>query len=101
MNNILDTIFTIAGALLAIVFVVLAPKLRAWISESMGEAEAERLTELVNVLVHSAQQTLWDKSGTERKAYVLEQLTKLGYEFTDYINALIEAAVFNMKKAEQ
>lgn len=96
MDNILDLIFQILGGLAALLVVCITPKIRQWLVKTLGEAEASKLDALIVTLVKTAQQLLWDKTGSERKQFVLEKLQEFGYEFTDYIDARIEEVVFDI-----
>lgn len=95
-TDILKIIAELIGGLFAVLFAYIAPKFKAWLVSKVGEAQANRLYADVTVLVKAAEQMYWNKTGAERKEYVLEQLTKLGYTLTDEVNNIIESTVFEL-----
>lgn len=92
INIIIKAVGIVLGALVA----YLIPKADAWLRTKTSQQAYESLSLLVKTIVQSAQQQLWQEPGEQRKAYVIEQLTALGYEVTDEINSMIEAAVYQI-----
>lgn len=78
------------------------PKLRAYLSAKLSAEEWAALVKLITALVEAAEQTLKDEdpSGKHRKAYVVSELKELGYDITDQIDAMIEAAVYGINEGQ-
>jgi len=100
MDEIITLIVKILSAILAIGIAFIIPKATAWLTERVGAMQAEKIMTLVKTFVQSAEQLYWNKTGLERKDYVLENLAKLGYDLTDEINAYIESEVFRVHSEE-
>lgn len=78
---------------LVIIIGYLSTKLSALVKANLSEKEAEKLNRIIGTLVLAAEQAI-KTTGAERKAYVEQQLTALGYEVSEYVSALIE---YNVK----
>lgn len=75
----------------------LIPKLRAYLAAKLEAEKMAELDRLIKAFVEAAEQTI-HTSGADRKAYVVKQLETLNYEITSELDALIEAAVYGLKK---
>lgn len=90
-----------------IVTAVIVPVVRQWLQAKVGTEKYEQLSRFVTQLVESAQQQ-WadspkDMGNTEKKLFVLSQAElfarSIGLKVEPLvINALVEAAVFNLKQ---
>jgi len=68
-----------------------------WLKNNLGDQKFERLAYWVDVFVRAAEQMLQDVPGEEKRAWVEEQLAKMGFKANiDELRALIEAAVLNL-----
>ena len=96
--EILEIIARILGALLACGLIYFLPKIDSYLKEKLDEERAAKLKRIVFELVEAAEQLYKkdDPDGTIRKQYVEEQLKAIGYQLTEYINALLESAVLNL-----
>lgn len=96
--EILEIIARILGALLACGLIYFLPKIDSYLKEKLDEERAAKLKRIVSELVEAAEQLYKkdDPDGSIRKQYVEEQLKALGYQLTEYINALLESAVLNL-----
>lgn len=92
----------IIGKLLAAIAIAmiayLEPVIKAWIQKKVEEIEDSKLKELVRTFVWSAEQQYEDieKSGVQKKEYVVAELEKLGFELTEELNAMIEREVYEL-----
>ncbi len=99
----IDTITTLAARIIAILLAgFILPKLRAYLSARLSAEEWSALVKLITALCEAAEQTLKDEdpSGKHRKAYVVSELKELGYDITDQVDALIEAAVYGINEGQ-
>lgn len=98
MEDIIDIILKIVAMLLALGAGYLGKFLMKWIKENVDAKTAEKLDVFVAELVAAAEQLYKkdDPDGSERLAYVQEQLIEAGYEITEAVRALIEAKVFEI-----
>lgn len=84
------TVFEIAlFAVVAIVAAAVVP----WVKERIGAERFNALWRWVCMAVQSAEQLFGDGKGADKKAYVEEFLAAKGYDVTEEINNMIEAAV--------
>ena len=85
--------------LFALAFALLVEKVRQLVNVKIGEVDDEETRETIRALVSAAEQQYKavEKSGAIKKEYVQGELVKLGYDVTEYINALIESEVFRLK----
>lgn len=100
VNFILEIVVKILAAGVIALIGMLLPKVKQYLTEKFGQDKIDKVGELVNVFVAAAEQLLKqdDPTGEKRKAYVVDQLKALGYEVTEWINAYIESAVYNLNK---
>lgn len=92
MNNVIYIVMSLA---IVIVTRYLVPYLKARLSA----ANQEELIQLIENLVQAAEQLFTDeKSGEQKKAYVVDALAKDGVEITESVNAMIESAVYSLDK---
>lgn len=98
MNEILQIIGTILGALVVGLLARIIPYVKTWLSANADNAKLNALLEIIQALVKSAEQLYHDedKDGSKRFSYVCERLEKLGYAITDKIVAYIEGAVLDV-----
>lgn len=90
----------IISILFALAFALLVEKVRQLVNVKIGEVDDEETRETIRALVFAAEQQYkaMEKSGADKKDYVMHELVKLGYDITEYINALIEAEVYRLKE---
>lgn len=88
------TIISVIGYLC--IFII--GKVKSWVQVRLGIENMELIEKKINALVEAAEQTLSDKPGSEKKYYVSQQLSLMGYDITEEVSALIESAVFKMNK---
>ena len=92
LNNALYIIMSLA---IVVVTRYLVPYLKA----RLTAAEQEGLIQLIENLVQAAEQLFTaEKSGEQKKEYVVSALAGKGIEITEPINAMIESAVYNLDK---
>lgn len=98
IDLLLDVIAKVCAAGIVMIIAYLAPKVKAWLVQQIGETEEARLEATIKTLVEAAEQMLKedDPTGEKRKAYVEEQLQRLSIPVNDFVNALIEQAVRNI-----
>lgn len=86
--------------LAAIISIIITCKVKPWLEEKIGKEKLEISMKYVTSLVAAAEQMLKedDPDGTMRKRYVIEQLTMMGYEITEQLNAIIEAEVWKLNQ---
>ena len=99
-----EVILNIIIKILAAIFVsfasLAASKLKVWLATKIDEKNLSKIKDYICEFCMAAEQTLKaeDPTGEKRKAYVIEQLMRLNVEVTPYINAMIEAFVYNLPK---
>lgn len=92
MNNVIYIVMSLA---IVIVTRYLVPYLKARLSA----VNQEELIQLIENLVQAAEQLFTaEKSGEQKKAYVVDALAKDGVEITESVNAMIESAVYSLDK---
>lgn len=96
--EILDIVAKLLGGVVAILIAWITPKLREWLMARTDEATTNEILALVVTFAQAAEQLLHDDdpTGEKRKAYVIEQLEKLGVKVTDAVLAMIEGAVWQI-----
>lgn len=94
--------YLIAGLVL-IVFSVLAKKAEKGIVAWAEKTENADLKEIVQVFCEAAEQMfkIGDDTGKQRKTYVKNMLTICGIDVTEEVNAMIEAAVYQINRATE
>lgn len=90
-------VFILCAALILTVIAVYAAYL-LW-----GKIKAGDFRTRVTSLVEAAEQLLraTDPDGSKRKAFVTAALERAGYDITEYVNAMIEAAVYRLNLAQK
>lgn len=92
LNNALYIVMSLA---IVVVTRYLVPYLKA----RLTAAEQEGLIQLIENLVQAAEQLFTaEKSGEQKKEYVINALAGEGIAVTEPINAMIESAVYNLDK---
>lgn len=92
MNNVIYIIMSLA---IVIITRYLVPYLKA----KLTAANQEELIQLIENLVQAAEQLFTvEKSGEQKKQYVVNALAKDGVEITESVNAMIESAVYSLDK---
>ena len=96
----MNIVAKILGFIFALVLTWLATMIKSYIAKTADTMEDEKLKDLVSVFVSAAEQQYkaMEHSGANKKDYVTSELAKLGYELTEYLNALIESAVYKLKE---
>ena len=97
------TAAVVGGALagvLAYAAHALVPALRIWLEERIGSEGVAAVERIVAVLVKSADQLFKDvdPDGTVRNRYVKQELEQLEIAVSGHVNAMIEAAVLDLKR---
>ena len=95
MEVVVDIIIRII-ALIFVAFII--PKLNELIKTKIDENEYNQLVELIKKFVRAAEKyyAKSPKAGDLKKQYVISQLTEIGVEVTKDVEALIEAAVYEI-----
>lgn len=85
---------------IAVIGIVISVRVIPILKNKYSKQELEKMLQLVRIAVYAAQQLLRDKTGEERKQYVLDFLAKHGYDVDDeaVLNA-IEAEVLALHEA--
>lgn len=92
LNYILYIIMSLA---IVVVTRYLVPYLKA----RLTAAEQEGLIQLIENLVQAAEQLFTaEKSGEQKKEYVVNALSEKGVLITESVNAMIESAVYSLDK---
>lgn len=93
-------ITSIVEAVLALIGAVITVFVIPWLKSKTDAAKLEKIKMWVTVAVEAAEQLyVGSGRGAEKKAYVLEFLKSKGFNLEwDEIDAMIEAAVFNLPK---
>ena len=91
ITSIVEAVLALIGAIIT-VFVI------PWLKSKTHAAQLEKIKMWVTVAVEAAEQIyVGSGRGAEKKAYVLEFLKSKGFNLEwDEIDAMIEAAVFNL-----
>ena len=101
--EIMDLVVKVVLGILALMGIWLV----GWVKDALkARVEAEQASELDRLIydfVAAAEQMLKkdDPHGDKRKAYVTENLMKLGIAITEEVNARIEAAVYAINVAQE
>lgn len=85
-------------ALLGLGCLWLLSKAGALLRVRIDSEETTEIVKLVYQIVAAAEQQFKkdDPNGSKRKQYVINLLTEMGFKITEELNALIEAAVFEL-----
>lgn len=95
----------ILQAVIGVIAVVITVYFIPWLKKKLSVEQQAELAEWVSIAVTAAEQLYTGSGrGAEKKAYVLAFLEAKGYavdtgSLTDSIDALIEAAVYELKAA--
>ena len=83
--------------ILAVISVVLIPKIHELLVLKIGKDEAARITTLIYEAVRAAEQLYREPgNGKVKKEYVVNLLVAQGIEMTEELNARVEAAVYDL-----
>ena len=95
-NEILNyALYIIMSLAVVVVTRYLVPYLKA----RLTAAEQEGLIQLIENLVQAAEQLFTaEKSGEQKKEYVVNALSEKGVLITESVNAMIESAVYSLDK---
>lgn len=95
-NEILnDVIYVVMALAVVVVTRYLVPYLKA----RLTAANQEGLIQLIENLVQAAEQLFTaEKSGEQKKEYVVNVLSEKGVLITESVNAMIESAVYSLDK---
>ena len=98
LNEIVTLLVKFVAFLLAGFILALIPKVKEWLDGKISQIDNETLALIVKSFVEAAEQMYkaGDPTGTKRKAYVEDNLTRLGFKITAEINALIEQTVYHV-----
>lgn len=101
-NEIMELIGKLLGAAAVIILAYIAPAVKNWLAERLSAEQLAKLELTICSFVRAAEQLYKteDPDGTIRKAYVVSELRQLGILCTEQVNAMIEAAVFNLPRKE-
>ena len=91
-------ITTVVEAIISLIGIVISAVLVPWLKTKLDGNKLDNLLTIINQLVAAAEQIyVGSGRGAEKKAYVVEQLGKLGFTVdTDAIDAYIESAVYEL-----
>lgn len=82
---------------LAVVLVIVTRYAVPWLQGQLSARNREDLAKLIGDLVAAAEQVFAGSGrGTDKKAYVVEELNLLGYSIDGETDAMIEAAVYRL-----
>lgn len=104
--EIIDIVMMIIMAILIALMILskkyitpLLSKIANDLAVNIGEVEMEKIDYWVSVLVRAAEMIFaGENKGAEKKNYVETQLKSMGYEMNETNNAIIESAVYEIKK---
>ena len=95
MNNI--DITPIIEALIGLVSLIITGFLVPFLKQKLSNEKTEKLKSWVNIAVAAAEQLMKDKTGLEKKEYVIAFLLSKGLVFeVDEVTAMIECEVFKL-----
>ena len=95
MKNI--DITPIIEALIGLVSLIITGFLIPYLRQKLSNEKREKLRSWVNIAVAAAEQLMKNKSGLEKKEYVLGFLLSKGLVFeVDEVTAMIEAEVYKL-----
>lgn len=97
IDPIVEALVGIAILILCFLLGVCINAVRNWLKIRKDTHTNTQLDVIIGDLVDAADQVYRniDSTGTIRNAYVKDNLIQLGYQITDYVNAKIEAKVYN------
>lgn len=88
---------TIIDIIMALALAVLTGYVVPWLRAQLRTRNREDLAKLIGDLVAAAEQIFVGSGrGTDKKAYVVEELNLLGYSIDGETDAMIEAAVYRL-----
>ena len=95
-----DIIGRLIGLAFFLALAFLEPRLNAWLAARTENEKAARLLSTIAEYVRAADQMYKaeDPTGELRNNYVKEQLTSIGIEITEEVDAHIESAVLQLHK---
>ena len=98
MENLIDIVAKIAAALLAFGVAWLMSRAKNYLNVKAAATGNDDLRRLVEQFCAAAEQQLKadDPTGEQRKEYVYNLLKEAEIEVTEIVDALIEAAVYNI-----
>ena len=91
----------IVEALIALVSLIITGFLIPYLKQKLTNEKREKLRGWVNIAVAAAEQLMKNKSGLEKKEYVVALLLSKGLVFdVDEVTAMIEAEVYKLGTRE-
>ena len=95
MKNI--DITPVIEALIGLISLIITGFLIPFLKQKLGNEKREKLRSWVSIAVAAAEQLMKDKSGLEKKEYVLGFLLSKGIVFdADEVTAMIECEVYKL-----
>lgn len=95
--NYTEIITAIIGLLVALITTIVAPAVRAFLSERVEKEKLERWEKFVGIAVAAAEQTIPPELWQEKKEFVREWLNERGIEYdVEAVDGMIEAAVIKL-----
>lgn len=97
-DTIINLIVEVVFALFALGGIYCLTQISKRLKAEIESGDADEFEKMLYKFVKAAEQMFKkdDPTGEKRKAYVVERLCELGIKITEEINALIEAAVFDL-----
>lgn len=85
------------GLLVAVITSIVAPAVKAFLTERIEKDKLERWEKFVGIAVAAAEQTIPSEQWKERKQFVYDWLKNRGIEYdADAVDSMIEAAVIKL-----
>ena len=100
-----DIVFEAINLVVMILAAIFTAYVIPYVRKAVGDKKLQDIADWAERAVLFAQQTMTAQSGADRKAYVLEYLTRYAHDYKipitdEQINILIESAVRTMKMDE-
>ena len=108
MIDITPIIEGIIGLVIAIISVIIFPKIQLWVNNSLSEKQIEIVKVIVSSCVQAAEQIYAksEKAGSSKKKYVMEyaksKLAEIGLTINDKeLEVYLEQAVLELKESQR
>ena len=85
-------------AIFKLVLTIISALLIPFIVQKLGNEKTKKLLAYIDIFVAAAEQLFGREETEEKKNYVIESLSILGYKLSDITDDQIEAAVIKLKK---
>lgn len=94
MIDITPIINAFIALLASVITIIIVPQIRRLLIERVGNAQTQMLMQWIDIFVGAAEQMY--AIPADKKNYVVEKLTELGYTVSPEIDGAIEAAVLQL-----